>query len=80
MATLSGSRPMSHTTTGTAASLHAADGAQQAFQLLHLGFTVAPIVFGIDKFLGGNFAGDYQQALLDEFDRYLPERPPWKVE
>jgi phosphoglycolate phosphatase-like HAD superfamily hydrolase len=35
---------------------------------------------GIDRFLSGTFAGDYQAALLAEFDRYLPERPPWKVE
>jgi phosphoglycolate phosphatase-like HAD superfamily hydrolase len=35
---------------------------------------------GIDRFLSGAFAGDYQAALLAEFDRYLPERPPWKVE
>ena len=34
---------------------------------------------GIDRFLAGTFAGEYQQALLDEFHRYLPERPPWKV-
>lgn len=32
---------------------------------------------GIDKFLNLEFAGDYQKALLDEFDRYLPERPSW---
>lgn len=35
---------------------------------------------GIDKFLSGQFAGAYQQALLDEFDRYLPSRPSWPVE
>ena len=35
---------------------------------------------GIDRFLAGTFAGDYQQKLLAEFDRYLPEHPPWKVE
>jgi phosphoglycolate phosphatase-like HAD superfamily hydrolase len=35
---------------------------------------------GIDRFLSGSFAGDYQAALLAEFDRYLPTRPPWKVE
>jgi phosphoglycolate phosphatase-like HAD superfamily hydrolase len=35
---------------------------------------------GIDRFLAGKFAGDYQAALLAEFDRYLPERPPWRVE
>ena len=34
---------------------------------------------GIDKFLDGSFAGDYQQQLLDEFEKYLPEMPPWKV-
>ncbi|MBN1910721.1 MAG: HAD hydrolase-like protein [Pirellulales bacterium] len=33
----------------------------------------------IDRFLGGAFAGDYQQALLEEFDRYLPEKPGWKM-
>jgi phosphoglycolate phosphatase-like HAD superfamily hydrolase len=35
---------------------------------------------GIDRFLGGTFAGEYQAALLTEFDRYLPAHPPWKVE
>ncbi len=34
---------------------------------------------GIDRFLSGTFAGDYQQQLLDEFDRRLPSRPPWPV-
>ena len=34
---------------------------------------------GIERFLEGKFAGEYQQQLLDEFDRYLPEQPPWKV-
>ena len=35
---------------------------------------------GIERFLGGTFAGEYQAALLTEFDRYLPALPPWKVE
>jgi len=35
---------------------------------------------GIDRFLSRTFAGEYQAALLAEFDRYLPERPPWPVE
>ncbi len=35
---------------------------------------------GIERFLSGTFAGEYQAALLAEFDRYLPEHPPWKVE
>lgn len=32
---------------------------------------------GIDRFLAGTFAGDYQRQLLDEFDTYLPATPPW---
>jgi phosphoglycolate phosphatase-like HAD superfamily hydrolase len=35
---------------------------------------------GIDRFLGGKFAGEYQAKLLKEFDSYLPELPPWPVE
>jgi phosphoglycolate phosphatase-like HAD superfamily hydrolase len=35
---------------------------------------------GIDRFLSGTFAGEYQDALLAEFDSYLPEKPPWPVE
>ena len=27
---------------------------------------------GIDRFLAGTFAGEYQRALLEEFHRYLP--------
>jgi phosphoglycolate phosphatase-like HAD superfamily hydrolase len=33
----------------------------------------------IDRFFAGTYAGAYQDALLAEFDRYLPERPPWNV-
>ncbi len=32
----------------------------------------------LDKFLNGEYAGEYEQALIEEFDRYLPEKPPWK--
>ena len=35
---------------------------------------------GIDRFLNGTFAGEYQQQLLDEFNEYLPAEPPWAVE
>ncbi len=35
---------------------------------------------GLDRFLAGTFAGTYQQELLAEFERYLPERPPWEGE
>ena len=34
---------------------------------------------GIPRFFEGTFAGDYQKTLLDEFDTFLPERPPWPV-
>jgi phosphoglycolate phosphatase-like HAD superfamily hydrolase len=33
---------------------------------------------GIDRFLGGTFAGKYQADLVAEFHKYLPEKPPWK--
>ena len=33
---------------------------------------------GLDKFFSGTFSGTYQQTLLDEFNRYLPNDPPWK--
>ena len=32
---------------------------------------------GLDRFFSGTFGGDYQIKLLDEFDRHLPEQPPW---
>lgn len=34
---------------------------------------------GIDRFLSGTFAGEYQQRLLDEFEKFLPEQPKWKT-
>jgi phosphoglycolate phosphatase-like HAD superfamily hydrolase len=34
---------------------------------------------GIARFFEGSFAGAYQQQLLDEFDTFLPEYPPWRV-
>ena len=39
-----------------------ANPAYQAFQILRIGFTIAPIVAGVDKFLG----------LLVNWDQYLP--------
>ena len=35
---------------------------------------------GLHRFFDGTFAGKYQDELLAEFDRYLPELPPWKIE
>lgn len=34
---------------------------------------------GIDKFLNGEFAGDYQAQLFAEFESYLPEKPSWPI-
>jgi phosphoglycolate phosphatase-like HAD superfamily hydrolase len=34
---------------------------------------------GIGRFLAGTFAGKYQEELLAEFQRYLPEKPVWKM-
>ncbi len=30
------------------------------------------------RFFEGTYAGDYEASLIAEFDRYLPETPPWK--
>ncbi|MBI5830955.1 MAG: HAD family hydrolase [Armatimonadetes bacterium] len=31
----------------------------------------------LDRFFAGNYAGDYEAALVDEFNRLLPSTPPW---
>ena len=31
-----------------------------------------------DKFLAGEYAGDYEAKLIEEFETLLPETPPWK--
>lgn len=31
----------------------------------------------LDKFFSGTYAGDYEEKLIKEFDRYLPENPRW---
>lgn len=30
-----------------------------------------------DKFFNGTFAGKYEEKLINKFDSYLPENPPW---
>jgi phosphoglycolate phosphatase-like HAD superfamily hydrolase len=32
---------------------------------------------GCDRFFNGTFAGAYQEKLIAEFERYLPEKPTW---
>jgi phosphoglycolate phosphatase-like HAD superfamily hydrolase len=34
---------------------------------------------GLDKFFNGTYAGAYEEALIEEFDAYLPEKPDWKT-
>lgn len=33
----------------------------------------------LGRFLGGTYAGGYQQALIDEYDSYLPDVVPWET-
>jgi hypothetical protein len=30
-----------------------------------------------DKFINGEYAGQYEQKLIDKFNEYLPEKPRW---
>jgi phosphoglycolate phosphatase-like HAD superfamily hydrolase len=32
----------------------------------------------LDRFIQGTYAGEYEAKLVAEFDKLLPERPPWK--
>ncbi len=34
---------------------------------------------GFDRFVKGSFKGDYENNLVEEFKKYLPELPPWKT-
>ena len=31
----------------------------------------------LDRFIAGEYAGDYEASLIDEFQKLLPETPPW---
>jgi hypothetical protein len=56
--------PRAHGTSGSLAARLKGNPAYQAFWLLRTGFTVAPILFGLDKF----------SHLLVNWDRYLAPR------
>ncbi len=47
------------------------DPAYQGFLLLRIGFTVAPILFGLDKF-AGVLTDDWTRYLSPEFNDLLP--------
>ncbi len=32
----------------------------------------------IDRFFSGTYAGEYEKKLIEEFEKLLPETPPWK--
>jgi phosphoglycolate phosphatase-like HAD superfamily hydrolase len=32
---------------------------------------------GLNRFFGGTYAGAYQDKVMDEFNRSLPDQPPW---
>lgn len=32
----------------------------------------------LEMFFSGKYEGDYEKSLIDEFEGYLPETPPWK--
>jgi uncharacterized membrane protein YphA (DoxX/SURF4 family) len=61
---------MSRNTTPTALPTRTKDGAHQAFLLLRTIFTVAPILFGLDKFF--NVLVDWEQYLAPWIDDIVP--------
>ena len=61
---------MASTTYEAAAARSRTDAAYQAFLLLRVGFTVAPIAFGIDKFFNGMV--DWEKYLAPWIDRLVP--------
>ena len=56
--------------TGSRARLRVNEPQFQAFTLLRIGFTVAPILFGLDKFL--DWLVDWQIYLAPEIDDLIP--------
>ena len=58
------------TSAGHSARAQVGDPAFQAFTLLRIGFTVAPILFGLDKFL--DWMVDWRIYLAPELDDLIP--------
>ena len=59
------------TSSSTRSSALPSDAAGQAFLLLRIAFTVAPIVMGLDKF-AGVLTDDWTRYLATEFNRVIP--------
>jgi hypothetical protein len=68
MATIT--RPTAAATTTATTATDIANPVFQAFWLLRIGFTVAPILFGLDKFL--NWLVDWRIYLAPEFNDLIP--------
>ena len=62
--------PLAPVTAPGASSPPLADPTYQAFWILRIGFTIAPILFGIDKFL--NWLVDWETYLAPRFDDLIP--------
>ena len=62
--------------------LNAARGAGALFYPINPGHEEASwerfYLEGCDRFLKGHYAGSYEEQLIAEFDRYLPDVPPWE--
>src|SRR3954471_16336128 len=63
-------RTRTATTAVPAAERNTPNPVFQAFWLLRIGFTVAPILFGLDKFL--NWLVDWKIYLAPEFNDIIP--------
>lgn len=61
---------MSTTTTQLTTAKDVQNPGYQAYQLLHIGFTVAPILFGLDKFF--NLMTDWTQYLAPVVANIIP--------
>src|SRR5947207_1652717 len=57
----------------TGVSISASSPAYQAYQILHWGFVLAPLVAGLDKFF--NFLVDWSQYLAPRIAQMLPLTP-----
>src|SRR3954469_9849395 len=63
-------RPTAATATAPATTAELTNPVFQAFWLLRIGFTVAPILFGLDKFL--NWLVDWRIYLAPEINDLIP--------
>ena len=59
-----------HSVTGSVSPSRVSDPRVQAFALLRIGFTVAPILFGLDKFL--DWLVDWRIYLAPQIDDLIP--------